>query len=305
MSRADDAAGGRTFLAPAKLNLFLHVTGRRADGYHLLQTAMRMVDLGDALTVAVRDDGTIVRAGDVPGVAPDDDLTIRAARLLRGEAGVASGATIALRKVVPMGGGLGGGSSDAAIVLLALNRLWGVGWPRARLATLGARLGADVPFFVHGRDAFVEGIGERITPIDLPEAHYVIVHPGVGVPTAAIFGASELTRNRAPIKIADFSTAGSGSAGSIDVDFGTTVNDLEPVATARFPAVREALAWLTDERFAGASGPARMSGSGACVFRAFDRASAAAAVAARVPGGWSAWSVRSLASHPDAAWFGP
>ena len=299
------------FSAPAKLNLFLHVVGRRADGYHLIQSAMQLIDLADDIAIAVRDDERIVRDGTVAGVPEDDDLAIRAARLLQSAAGVTKGATIGVHKRIPMGGGLGGGSSDAATVLLALNRLWQVGWPRERLMDLGLTLGADVPFFVGGTSAFVEGIGERITPIDLPATHFAVVHPGVSVPTAAIFGAPELTRDSEVIKILDFSKNGSdalpdaSTAGAV----GPLVlrNDLETVAAARFDAVREALVWLSrrvDDRgehdWPGALGPARMSGSGACVFRAFAGADDAADCIAALPARWSGWSVRSLAVHPHA-----
>lgn len=293
------------FSAPAKINRFLHVVGRRADGYHLIQSAMQLVDLADEITIAVRDDGRVVRDGAVAGVPEYDDLAIRAARLLQSAAGVAAGATIGIRKRIPMGGGLGGGSSDAATVLLALNRLWKVDWPRQRLMELGLALGADVPFFVGGTSAFVEGIGERITPIDLPPTHFAVVHPGVSVPTSAIFGAAELTRDSEVIKLSDFSKNGSDAL--LDASAAGKIsqlvlrNDLEPVAAARFDAVREALAWLSRDDVDGARGPARMSGSGACVFRAFDSADHAAACIAALPARWSGWSARSLAVHPHAA----
>jgi 4-diphosphocytidyl-2-C-methyl-D-erythritol kinase len=303
-----NAAAGpaRTFSAPAKINLFLHVVGRRADGYHLIQSVMQLIDLADEVTIAPRDDGRIVRDGAVPGVAEADDLAIRAATLLRTEAGIAAGATIGLRKRIPMGGGLGGGSSDAATVLMALNRLWGLDWPRDRLMTLGARLGADVPFFIGGSNAFVEGIGERITPVTLPQAYYAVVHPGVSVATAPIFGAPELTRDTEIIKISDFSKNGFGGPGgsreAVANGSGPMFrNDLEPVATARFDAVREALEWLSrgvDRDWEGAQGAARMSGSGACVYRAFDSRQHAAACIAALPPAWSGWSVASLAVHP-------
>ena len=199
-----------------------------------------------------------------------------------------------MTKRIPVGGGLGGGSSDAATTLLALNRLWGLDWPRSRLAELGLALGADVPFFIGGGDAFVEGIGERLTPIALDAACYAIVHPGVAVPTATIFTDPELTRDSATLKISDFSRSAIGARSDSDPDLR---NDLEPVATRRFDEVREALSWLSQD-FEGASGPARMSGSGACVFRAFGRRSQAAACVAGLPGRWSGWSVQSLAVHP-------
>ena len=305
-----DAAATR-FVAPAKLNLFLHVVGRRADGYHLIQSVMRLIDLVDDITIAPRADGRIVRDGDVAGVPEDDDLAIRAARLLKAAAGVDAGATIGVHKRIPMGGGLGGGSSDAATVLLALNRLWRLDWSKARLQALGLQLGADVPFFLVGTSALAEGIGERLTPIALPDAHYAVVHPGIAVPTKAIFGAPELTRDTEVIKILDFSKNGSGAIGGLPAAVGslTLRNDLEAVAVARFDAVREALEWLSHDRRAGdeergdwpgAIGPARMSGSGACVFRAFDGAEHAAACIAALPARWTGWAVRGLAEHPHA-----
>jgi 4-diphosphocytidyl-2-C-methyl-D-erythritol kinase len=297
----------RVYAAPAKINLFLHVVGRRDDGYHLIQSAMRLIDLADDVRIAPNREGRITRDGDVPGVAEDDDLTIRAARLLQAAAGVTDGATIGIVKRIPMGGGLGGGSSDAATTLIALNRLWGLDWPRERLMALGLKLGADVPFFIGGTSAFVEGIGERLTPIALPGAHYAVVHPAVSVPTAAIFAADELTRDTEVIKLSDFSKNGLAGIDTPPTGPGAHRtrhgfrNDLEPVATARFDAVREALAWLAqgaDRDWTGAIGVARMSGSGACVFRAFDSHAHAAACIAALPARWSGWSVRSLETHP-------
>jgi 4-diphosphocytidyl-2-C-methyl-D-erythritol kinase len=305
-----------TWLAPAKVNLFLHVVGRRDDGYHRIQSAMQLIDLADTLTIAPRDDGRIERTVDLPGVAVDADLSIRAARLLQAASGTAFGASIGVEKRIPQGGGLGGGSSDAATTLLALNRLWKLDWPRQRLMALGLELGADVPFFVGGGDAFVEGIGERLTPVALPEARYAVVHPGVAVPTAAIFSAGELTRDSPTLKISDFAKcvssvlaedASSAQRRSPDeggVARGRTIfrNDLEPVAVARFEAVRDALRWLArrddGSDWPGADGVARMSGSGACVFRPFVSAETAAACIAELPPAWSGWSVRSLAVHP-------
>jgi 4-diphosphocytidyl-2-C-methyl-D-erythritol kinase len=299
-------AGQHVFQAPAKVNLFLHVIGRRADGYHLIQSAMQLIDLADEVTIAPRGDGRIERAPDLPGVALDDDLTIRAARLLQSASGTSRGATIGVTKRIPIGGGLGGGSSDAATTLLALNRLWQLDLPRGRLMELGLTLGADVPFFIGGTAAFAEGVGERLTPITLPDACYAVIHPGVAVPTAAIFSAPELTRDSEALKISDFSKNGlailQGASTGRAAASGTIFrNDLEPVATTRFEAVREALAWLShdgDGDWSGASGPARMSGSGACVFRSFDRPEHAALCVAELPRSWSGWSVRSLAAHP-------
>lgn len=268
-----------TYPAPAKLNLFLHVVGRRADGYHRLQTVFRFVDRGDALRFSPTDDGTIRRADPLPGVPPELDLTVRAARLLQSETGCRQGAIIHLDKRLPMGGGLGGGSSDAATVLLALNHLWQLRLPRERLQALGLSLGADVPVFVFGRNAFAEGIGEALQPVDLPAAWYVVLEPPVEVPTAAIFGAPELKRDTPPMVAADWRP-------------GVGHNDLEAVAVTRFPAVAEHLRWLS------AFGEARMSGSGACVFAEFATQPAAEAVLAALPAGWRGWVAAGLGAHP-------
>ncbi len=290
------------YLAPAKLNLFLHVVGRRADGYHLIQSVFRLIDLADRLTIVTTGDGVVARANDVPGVAEDDDLAIRAARALKAASGCRAGATIAIEKRIPMGGGLGGGSSDAASVLLALNRLWHLDWPCSRLMALGARLGADVPFFIGGTNAFVEGIGERLTPIALPNAHYAVVHPGVSVPTSLIFGAPELTRDTELIKLAGFSESGSVPPALAQNDGGPDYrNDLEAPAARRFDAIREALSWLSRDiggEWTGARGSARMSGSGACVFREFDSTHDALACIAALPPKWSGWAVCGMSDHP-------
>jgi len=233
--------------APAKLNLFLHVTGRRPDGYHELQTLFRLLDFGDTVHLEVRDDGAIVREDALPGVAAEQDLTVRAARALQTASGSRLGASIGLTKRLPMGGGLGGGSSDAASVLLGLNRLWGLDWPRQRLLELARPLGADVPVFVFGRNAWAEGVGDRLRAVDLPPAWYVVLTPPRGVPTAAVFAAAELTRNHPPITIRAFFE---GLAG----------NDLQAVATGFEPAIAEYLEWLSQY------GKALMSGSGSSVF---------------------------------------
>lgn len=234
--------------APAKLNLFLRIVGRRADGYHDLQTVFRLLDWGDELRLRVRPDGAIVRVNEVPGVPAEADLVVRAARLLQAEAGVAQGAEIAVDKRIPMGGGLGGGSSDAATALVALNHLWGCGLDGDALASLAHRLGADVPVFVRGRSAWAEGVGERLTPVALPRRWYVVLDPGAHVPTAALFQAPELTRNAPPATISSFA---SGE---------TAENAFEPVVRTRHAKVAAALDWLS--RF----GRARLSGSGGCVF---------------------------------------
>jgi 4-diphosphocytidyl-2-C-methyl-D-erythritol kinase len=277
----------RNCLAPAKLNLFLHVTGRRADGYHLLQTVFQLVDHGDLLHFTVREDGLIRRTTELAGVPAESDLIVRAARLLQTAAaakypGKVLGADIAIDKRLPMGGGLGGGSSDAATTLMALNQLWQVGMTRADLMALGLQLGADVPFFVFGRNAFAEGIGEQMVAVDTPSTWFVVIEPGVSVPTAIIFSAPELTRDSKPVKISDFSRAIAG--------FGK--NDLQVVASKLFPPIAEAVKWL------GQFGDARMTGSGACVFCGFEQESKADEVLSMVPSHWKAWKAKSLARHP-------
>jgi 4-diphosphocytidyl-2-C-methyl-D-erythritol kinase len=269
--------------APAKLNLFLHVVGRRGDGYHLLQSAFRLLDWGDRLSFELRPDGAVVRLTDVPGVPAEQDLVVRAARLLQRETGCRHGVAITLDKHLPMGGGLGGGSSDAATTLIALNRLWRTGLDRTRLAALGLQLGADVPFFIFGRDAFVEGVGERFTPLTLAPAWYVVLAPGVEIPTRQIFAAGELTRDTVPIKIADFAAS-------------TTRNDLQAVACAQYPEVGAAIDWLA--RFA----PARMTGSGSCVFAQTAGEADAQHIVEACPSRWRAWKVKSLSRHPLHDW---
>jgi 4-diphosphocytidyl-2-C-methyl-D-erythritol kinase len=282
--------------APAKLNLFLHVIGRRADGYHLLQSVFQLIDLCDRLDFVVRDDGVIERLSALAGVAAEDDLCVRAAKALQSHAGCRLGASIRTRKAIPMGGGLGGGSSDAATTLMALNHLWRLGRSAKELARLGEKLGADVPFFLSGGNAFVEGIGEHITPIATPRHFYAVIHPGVAVPTALIFLASELTRNTLPLKMSDFCASANGAAiERLGVDFGH--NDLEAVAKARFPEVARALSWL------GQFGHARMTGSGACVFAAFDSRDEASASIESLPGTWKGWVCESYSRHPLADWL--
>lgn len=294
-------AWATVFPAPAKLNLFLHVTGRRPDGYHLLQSVFRLVDLCDTLTFAPRDDGIVRMATPLPGVASDDDLCVRAARTLRDAAGFRGGVDIHIEKRIPMGGGLGGGSSDAATVLMALNALWGLNIGPQDLAALGLRLGADVPFFLFGTNAFVEGVGEVLATVELPPAWYLVLVPPVAVSTAVIFGAPELTRNSKTITISSFSEA-SGVIGATGSDgerrlFGR--NDLEPVACRKFPEVGWHLEWLK-ANCGTASGTARMSGSGSCVFAQFASEAQARAVAGRLPDGMQGTVVRGLDVHPVA-----
>lgn len=250
------------FPAPAKLNLFLHVTGRRDDGYHLLESLMVLLDFGDIVMLEPRDDGRIERIDPLPGVATEDDLAWRAASLLQREAGIRAGATIAVDKRIPMGAGLGGGSSDAATVLLALNKLWNAGMSRARLMELGLRLGADVPFFVHGTNAVTSGIGERLEPVSVPHCAVIVAMPPVHSATRDIFSAKELARNTPHTGLRAFA-----------LDYGR--NDLQPVAIARAPAIGTALQALDVVDFAAggrvALTSARMTGSGAAVFRLVDR----------------------------------
>lgn len=270
--------------APAKLNLLLHITARRADGYHELQTIFQLLDLCDSVGISVRGDGLIERPEGPPGVTVEQDLAVRAARALRAAGGTRLGATLRLQKRIPMGGGLGGGSSDAATVLVALNRLWGLDLPHSRLAQIGLTLGADVPVFVHGSSAWASGRGEILEALELPRRWYVIIDPGVAVSTSDVFQAPELTRNSPIITIRDL-FGGSGAAGQWR-------NDCEPVARHRYPEVGAALDWLS--RLA----PARLTGTGGCMFAEFARAEDAEVVAARVPSHWRSFVAQGLATSP-------
>jgi 4-diphosphocytidyl-2-C-methyl-D-erythritol kinase len=277
--------------APAKLNLFLHITGLRADGYHLLQTVFQLLDWGDSVDLRLRADGAIERVGEIPGVLADDDLTVRAARLLRQSTGCALGADIRIDKHVPLGGGLGGGSSDAATVLVALNHLWDTGLSLDRLAELGLALGADVPVFVRGRSAWAEGVGEQLTPIELPPRLFVIVDPGVRVPTGPLFAAPELTRNSPP------ATIGGYLAGM------NTSNVFTPIVRSRYAQVAAAMDWL------GQFGVARLSGSGGCAFVAVDSVEQAESIVSRCPPPFRAYQARGVNRSPlqdalDAIRFG-
>lgn len=265
--------------APAKLNLFLHVVGRRDDGYHRLETLFRFIDFCDTLHFTRRDDGIIRRVNAIEGVPEEEDLTVRAARLLQRESGTALGVDIAVEKAIPMGGGLGGGSSDAATTLLALNRLWNLGFSRKQLMQLGLSLGADVPVFIFGENAWGAGVGEELQACPLPEAWYVVLIPPVHVPTAEVFARPELTRDTISLKIRALSWQESR-------------NDLQPVVCHLYPAVAEHLSWL--ETF----GLARMTGSGACVFAEFSTQEAAEAVLKKLPQGMRGVVARGLPQHP-------
>lgn len=270
----------RSFPAPGKLNLLLRVVGRRPDGYHLLQTVFRFIDFGDTVTLKVRSDREILRVTAVGGVPADQDLTVRAARLLQASAGGRMGADIQVEKRLPLGGGLGGGSSDAATTLLALNLMWGLDLPRSRLLELALELGADVPVFVRGENAWAEGIGEKLQPLELPPAWYVVLTPPVAVSTARIFAHPELKRDSKTVRIQSFSAAGPNE------------NDLEPVVCREHPEIVRYLDWLRQ------FGRAMVTGSGACVFAGFESLGAAQAVFARLPGSMTGFVARGLERHP-------
>jgi 4-diphosphocytidyl-2-C-methyl-D-erythritol kinase len=265
--------------APAKLNLFLHVVGRRDDGYHLLQTVFRFVDHGDRLRFSPLDGDDIVLTAPLPGVPPETDLTVRAARLLAEATGRRHGVAIEVDKRLPMGGGLGGGSSDAATTLIALNHLWQCGLSSEELQRLGLTLGADVPVFIHGRNCFAEGVGERFHDLDLPPAWYLVTVPTVQVPTAAVFRDPALRRDSPPIEPLRWRPGLGG-------------NDLEAVACRLFPEVAMHLAWLRER------GPARMSGSGGCCFAEFAAEADARRALAGLPDGTNAFVARGLDRHP-------
>ncbi|MEO7063136.1 MAG: 4-(cytidine 5'-diphospho)-2-C-methyl-D-erythritol kinase [Dokdonella sp.] len=263
--------------APAKLNLFLHLVGRREDGYHLLQTAFQLLDWGDTVRVRVRDDRLIRRIDPLPGVPPEADLAVRAAQALQAVCAGCVGADIMIEKRIPIGGGLGGGSSNAATTLVALNALWKAGLDEDALAAIGLTLGADVPVFVGGRSAWAEGIGERLRAIELPQRWYVVVDPGVTVSTADLFRAPDLTREAPHLTIPRF------------ISGAVTVNVFEPVVRKRYSAVAQALDWL------GGYAQARLSGSGGCIFAAVDSAEAGAEIIRRCPSGMRGFVVRGAA----------
>ncbi len=272
--------------APAKLNLFLHVVGRLPDGYHALQTVFQLIDRCDQVGIAVRPDGLIERPEGMPGLAPQADLAVRAAQALQRHTGTGLGADLHVIKRVPAGGGLGGGSSDAATVLLALNALWGTQLDLDALAQLGLTLGADVPVFVRGCNAWGEGRGERLAPLQLPQRWFLVLHPKLAVSTAEIFQAPELTRNSELVTMPAFLA-------------GETRNDCEPVVARRYPEVAAALEWLGSQTdLTGTRVRARLTGTGACLFAAFERAEDAQHVAALVPERWRGFVARGLQHSP-------
>ena len=279
---ATDSNTWTTWPAPAKLNLFLHVVGRRADGYHLLQTVFQLLDWGDDVQMRVRADGLIERSDDGFDMPEDRDLCLRAAHALRRHTHAHSGAAIRLRKRIPVGGGLGGGSSDAATVLVALNELWDTRLETGELTAIGVELGADVPVFIQGRTAWAEGVGERLTPICIPPRDYVIIDPGVCVPTALAFQAPELTRNSPQTTISGYL-----SCAAVE-----SVNAFEPVVRARYPQVAAALDWL------GRFGKARLTGSGGCVFTEVESAQVAEEVVSQCPPAFSAYRARGVDQSP-------
>jgi len=272
------------FPAPSKINLFLRITGRRDDGYHFLQTVFRLLDFADSVGFRLTPQKIIRRISQHQW--PDtEDLAVRAARLLAEHGSIEQGVELDIVKRIPFGGGLGGGSSDAATVLLVMNKLWGLNLTRSELLTLAVSLGADVPFFVFGRSAFAEGIGEQLTPLELAEAWYLVVHPNCLVTTPTVFGDPELTRNSKPIKIADFCLY-------------EGQNDLQEAVCRSYPEVRSALDWL------GQFGTASMSGSGSSVFCSFAGFGQANAALAQIPEGWFGFVARGLDSHPLVDWIG-
>jgi len=274
--------------APAKLNLFLHITGRREDGYHNLQTLFQFLDYSDQLEFAVRRDGRIQRLTAIANVEAEHDLTVRAARLLQQHTGCKLGVDISIQKNLPMGGGLGGGSSNAATTLIALNYLWRLNLPQTRLIELAPTLGADVPVFVYGRSAWAEGIGEQLQAVDIAELWYVVIFPGVTVSTAELFADPELTRDARPIKIRDYFAGGAR-------------NVFEPIARRRFPAVNSAYEWLS-QQVVNQPNPPMMTGTGSCIFASFAEESTAAEVAQKasreLPDDWQVFYARACNESP-------
>ena len=272
--------------APAKLNLFLHITGRRADGYHLLQSVFQFLDYGDTLYFNLIDEDRISITPEVAGVALEDNIIYKAAAKLKSHFNIKSGVEVSLEKRLPMGGGLGGGSSDAATTLLAMNKLWDLKLSKSDLMEIGLELGADVPVFIFGHSAWAEGVGEQLSSIDLPEKWYLTLFPNVHINTGTIFSSSDLTRDKVPIKIRDFLQ-------------GTTENVCQPVVENHYPEVTEAINWLN--QFA----PARMTGTGACIFAAFDEEQAAQDAASQVPDKWQHFIAKGLnQTHIEQFYWG-
>jgi len=268
-----------SYLAPAKINLFLHITARRADGYHCLQTIFQFLDYCDVLNFSMRSDGQVHCHSTMENLPSEQDLTWRAAKLLQQHTHIPLGIDIQVQKKIPIGGGLGGGSSDAATTLLALNQLWDLHLPDTELAELGLKLGADVPIFLFGHTAWAEGVGEKLIAIDVPETFYLVIHPGCHVSTAEIFSAKDLTRNKQPIIMSSFLE-------------GQSINVCEPVVCRRYPAVKKALEWLAQYS------SARMTGTGSCIFAPFETEIQAQAVLAKLPKAWSGFVSRSLNKSP-------
>jgi 4-diphosphocytidyl-2-C-methyl-D-erythritol kinase len=265
--------------APAKLNLFLHITGRREDGYHLLQTVFQFIQLQDEIDFTILDEDVVTRSSAMPGVDAEDDLVVRAARKLKEKTGCQLGVDINVKKRIPHGGGLGGGSSDAATTLVALNELWKTGLSNEELAHMGLMLGADVPVFVHAHAAWAEGVGENFTPIDPEESWYLVIHPGCNIATAEVFNADDLTRNTPAITIRDFLEGGGR-------------NDCEFVVRNHYKEVAKALDWLAE--FA----PAKLTGTGACLFAPFSNEQQATAVKEQLPDMWQGYVVKGLNKSP-------
>lgn len=270
--------------APAKLNLFLHIVGRRADGYHLIESIFRFIDFGDNVLLRLRNDACVVRTHPLAGVTEDDDLCMRAARLLQKSSNTRYGVEISLEKRLPMGGGLGGGSSDAASVLLGLNQLWKLNRSRAELQKLALQLGADVPVFIFGQSAFAQGVGEQLQSITLPPAWYIVLIPPVHVSTSKIFAHQQLTRDSKTIRITDFS--------GLEQSLHSTCNDLQTVVCLEYPSVMAYLLWLNQYA------PARMTGSGACVFAELADEESAQAIFAQKPSDMRGFIARGLDKHP-------
>lgn len=281
--------GFQAYLAPAKINLFLHITGQRADGYHLLQTVFRLLDFYDTIYLKPTTSKEIKRVNQVANVPEAQDLCVRAATLLQQHTQCRLGVEIAVEKRIPMGGGLGGGSSDAATVLLTLNRLWQLNLPREELQALGLRLGADVPFFIYGSNAWAEGVGEQLQSINLKPAYYVVLNPNIHVSTAQIFANKQLTKNAIPKTMSGFSGMTNSATGNVSVEF---INHLEKIVCCDYPAVSACLTWL--KQF----GDARMSGSGASVFLEVPNKETAVEICNQKPKEMDGFVAKGLDQHP-------